>query len=353
MKAEREGGEGYFDGDTYVFRRGEGRDADDEPDAWVDELGDGAGASGAADGAAASASEISTASSIARISAKRTKKDRSSLLDLEDVSYEELCNRASALLASDTETVARALKRYGDVIARDRKRRQEAAKAAKKKAGTPSSAGPNDANAKNGKDADAAADDAGVSAAQKALSELTELADAILMGGDSEIYSRNRSDLMKSASGGADATGDEHEAGHKRKRNYFSEEQDGNVIPITNATRSDETATSTPPAASTKVPVQWEYRGNQDNQIHGPYTTEQMLGWIRAGYFVGETAVDVRRIKSSTDSSAGAEPTVTSDDLMADLMDSDDDDGDSKDKEGGDSEQLWEKSDKVDFQSYL
>ena len=41
LRAEREGGEGYFDGDTYVFRRLEegGRAMDEEPDAWLDELG--------------------------------------------------------------------------------------------------------------------------------------------------------------------------------------------------------------------------------------------------------------------------------------------------------------------------
>ena len=37
LKSEREDGEGYFDGDTYVFRRGKG---DEEEDAWLDNLND-------------------------------------------------------------------------------------------------------------------------------------------------------------------------------------------------------------------------------------------------------------------------------------------------------------------------
>ena len=41
LKAEREGGEGYFDGDSYVFRKLEdgGRALDEEPDPWLDGLG--------------------------------------------------------------------------------------------------------------------------------------------------------------------------------------------------------------------------------------------------------------------------------------------------------------------------
>ena len=103
----------------------------------------------------------------------------------------------------------------------------------------------------------------------------------------------------------------------------------------------------------------WEYRGNQDGQIHGPYTTEQMVGWIGAGFFVGEAAVDVRRARTAS-AAATATATATADDLMADLMDSDDDDGGCGGGGGGDDEkeevmreEPWQRSDRVDFRSLL
>ena len=87
-----------------------------------------------------------------------------------------------------------------------------------------------------------------------------------------------------------------------------------------------------------------------------------MLGWIQAGYFVGEAAVDVRRVASANGVGGGAgddaaakkaAETATADDLMADLMDSDDDEGGEEAKVETDAANEWERSDKVDFKSYL
>ena len=359
LRAEREGGEGYFDGDTYVFRRLEegGRAMDEEPDAWLDELGgrDANGAGGDSGGGGG----------VARLSNAKTTNKKQPALDLDDVPHEELCSRIAALLAGDRETVARALKRYGDVIARDRKRRQKLAKkrqrGSKKDGGQVGENGM-DAKGKTNEDDD----DAGVAAAQKALSDLTDLADALLMGGDGEVYSRTNEELVRMSSVAGTAAGDEdHLAGHKRKRNYFGGDggdanDDGDGDGSSKMAKVDGGA---PVQTDKKAPVQWEYRGNQDQQIHGPYTTEQMLGWIQTGYFVGEAAVDVRRVATVNGGGAGAgddaaakkaAETATADDLMADLMDSDDDEGG---EEGGkaetDAANDWERSDQVDFKSYL
>jgi len=158
------------------------------------------------------------------------------------------------------------------------------------------------------------------------------------------------------ASSAADnAAGEEHTAaGHKRKRNYFDDDDVTDNDAVSEMAKADDTAddgaTRRPAVSSSdKPPVQWEYRGNQDQQIHGPYTTDQMMGWIHAGYFVGEAAVDVRRrVPPGVDGGHGATAAAAGDataDLMADLMESDDD------EESNDN--AWERSDKVAFKSFL
>lgn len=323
LKAEREGGEGYFDGDSYVFRKLEdgGRALDEEPDAWLDGLGgrdaDGGGKSAfGADGAEGGIARLSRAGTTS--SSAKSKQPK---LDLDEVPTAVICGRTAALLAGDKETVAGALKRYGDVISRDRQRRK---KKQRKEDGR-SDAGEED--------------EEGVAAARKALSDLTDLADAMLMGGDGDVYSRTKEELAKMAA----AAGGEHAfSGQKRKRDYFAGAGQAN------------TATVAESVSEVKVAVQWEYRGNEDQQTHGPYSTEQMMGWIQAGYFVGNAAVDVRRIAPEVVSSAAAAADVApANDLMADLMDSDDDDVEGGNTSSEAMDDGWERSDEVDFASFL
>ena len=153
------------------------------------------------------------------MSNSKTTKKKQPALDLDHVSHEELCCRIAALLAGDKETVARGLKRYGDVIARDRKRRQKLAKKRRRGAGNKDGGevGEKEMDAQ-GKTTDED-DGAGVAAAKRALSDLTDLADALLMGGDGEVYSRTKEELVRMSS--VSGAGDDHLAGHKRKRNYF------------------------------------------------------------------------------------------------------------------------------------
>ena len=92
----------------------------------------------------------------------------------------------------------------------------------------------------------------------------------------------------------------------------------------------------------------WEYKGNEDGTIHGPYTTQQMLQWTTCGYFVGESAVDIRQVRDNSNRETNEKDAV--DDLMADLMD---------DEEGQQTttalvaDNEWLRSDAVDFNSYL
>lgn len=234
----------------------------------------------------------------------------------------ELRRRAAALLASDGETVAAALRRYGAVLARDR---GVAARRRKKGGGGGEVGG-----------------GGGAASARAALDGLTDLADALLMGGAGEVFGATRAELLEGANG---ATGRDAK---RPRRVYFAGDGEGR-----------EGGGPPPPQAlaeAAPAPM-WEYRGNQDGQIHGPYTTEQMVGWIGAGFFVGEAAVDVRRARTA---SAAATATATADDLMADLMDSDDDDGGCGGGGGGDDEkeevmreEPWQRSDRVDFRSLL
>jgi hypothetical protein len=95
-----------------------------------------------------------------------------------------------------------------------------------------------------------------------------------------------------------------------------------------------------------------------------------MLEWTSCGYFVGESAVDIRRVgslssnvassKKKVDETTTPPPKTDVDDLMADL-ESDEEDNNDDDGGGGGSENAtrvnaessWMRSDRVDFSLYL
>ena len=351
LKAEREGGEGYFDGDTYVFRRTTtedgGRAIDEEPDAWLDELG-GRDSTGGGAGAGVIRSMVGRPIQSSSAKAKNnTNTNKRPALDLDDVPYEDLCRRIAALLAGDAETVAKALARYGNVLARNRTRKKKAQRRRRQEQQQEQQQPVKNAGASDGA---MTKDHADVAAAHEALAELTDLADALLMGGDGEVYSRTKGELMRLSSAGnaADGGGGEHADGHKRKRNYFG---GNNEAGYSKMIKADNAAGDAPvPAHVQSPPVRWEYRGNEDKQIPGPFTTAQMLEWIQGGYFLGAAAVDVRRV-APPDGGGGSSggcviKPAGADDLMADLMeDSDEEDG------GGDGGE-WLRSDEINFQLY-
>ena len=71
----------------------------------------------------------------------------------------------------------------------------------------------------------------------------------------------------------------------KQRRGYFED-----------TTTNTDAATANGESANQSDPVQphlndqvmWEYRGNEDGAIHGPYTSKQMMEWTSCGYFVGD-----------------------------------------------------------------
>ena len=112
----------------------------------------------------------------------------------------------------------------------------------------------------------------------------------------------------------------------------------------------EKMSNTTSESKSIKSTVQWEYLGNEDGKIHGPFTTEQMMSWRSAGFFIGKQAVDVRMIKEKSNFTLSAKTSKVGNisDMMADL-DSDND----EDKDIESNELEWLRSDTINFSSYL
>jgi hypothetical protein len=382
MTAEREGGEGYFDGDTYVFRRGNGgKNADEEEDAWLDNLDEdvehqngngkqpqrnGMGVAGGGDGAKLQSSE-SAIESMLRNNNKSNAPASSSLIKTNmskdgtnGVDYnngndlltkEQIYDQLLPLLATDTETILQALGRYGAIIKRERKQIK------KRNRQSSTSATGNSKSSAATATATTAQQNKHESASTRALDRITELSNLCMMKfDDTSIYDHDRAFLQKVLQQS------DVDAAKDRKRSYFNAETNGSRDGgIHKKMRSGDAKDAAGPSASTihaRKDVQWEYRGNQDHSIHGPYTSSQMLEWVRAGYFTGPTAVDVRMVqgekKGGGEESAATQEVV--DDLLGDLEDSDDENGgDDSDANGkaNDNRQDWKKSDEVDFASFL
>jgi CD2 antigen cytoplasmic tail-binding protein 2 len=282
MKKEREDGSGFFDGDTYIFRK---HDPDDEPDAWLDSL--------------SNSKEVFAE----KARSEDDSSSKESTNDMDALSPQELYAKIIPLV-SDTETVMQSLVRYGNLLKRKPfKRNNGKTKTIAKDHTTSSSGSPVD---------DAAAIEA-AKMAQTALNDVTEAANALLLQGQVDIYQKTRNDLIQLL-------------------------PDDGGVGVGGIADDDQQESSDKPI----VQAQWEYEGSQDKQIHGPYTTPQMKGWIQAGYFVGPTAVKVRTVCEKEKS--------LQEDLLADLMEGDDDDEEDNgsNKERGE----WMVSDQVDFNRY-
>jgi hypothetical protein len=257
MRREESDGAGYFDGETYVFRK---NGPNDEPDAWLDSLND--------------ESETATKklAPSATLVSKIEKKENSRPLD--DLTKEQLYMKVLPLI-SDTETVAQAVRRYGAVAKQNQKR---------KKAGE-------------------AASEEAYKLAKTCLDDLTGSANALLLKGDVDIYDTRRQRILS----------------------FLPTLQEKKQLPT-----------------EKQPPAKWEYMGNQDGKIHGPFATEQMMGWMQAGYFVGLQKVKIRTIREKELSAE--------DDLMADLMDTVADENNTESKlEKGE----WQWSDDINMKNYL
>jgi CD2 antigen cytoplasmic tail-binding protein 2 len=246
MKEESTDGSGYFDGDTYIFRKPK----EAEPDAWLESLDEG-----------------DRTESRAFAKPKVNNEGPQKRDDMDDWTKEELYSRILPLV-SDSETILQALVRYGNLIKRLPK-------------------------GETG------------SLSQKALDELTMASNALLLQGDVDIYQKTREGIMEMVPDQADAV----------------------------------------PTQDARPVVQWEYKGNQDGAIHGPYSTQDMLGWTQAGYFIGSQAVQIRTVSLGPASQAS-----TQEELLSDLMD--DDDNDDNRKASITLRGDWVSSNDVNFMAY-
>merc|ERR1719343_680814 len=132
------------------------------------------------------------------------------------------------------------------------------------------------------------------------IDNLTGAANALLLKGEVDIYDKTKRDILRGFPS-------------LMKQVY------GNVDTMTSLKTSN---------------LKWEYQGNEDSQLHGPYTTEQIIAWVRSGYFVGTQRVKIRTIciqKHSVEEKVEPQP-PTEDDLLADLMDNEDIDKASRPK---------------------
>jgi len=345
MREEREGGLGYFDGDTYVFRKGEAA----EEDAWVDGLDDKEPAATGTD----SGNKI--------IFPKNKSQKKKQQSEVKELSKNEMMEKVVELLLSDDETVFMAIRRYGTILRREKQKKGKK-KYVRQRKEEEQPKGVEDMNI------DEKEEENVTTTAQMKLNLLVELADALLMNGDNEAYDRTRASYFKllprrppvvtPATATSDsATGDKVESDSR----YCTHTVGCGIPGIPRGSASAN-------GSKKKASVQWFYRGNSDSMIHGPYSTKQMLEWIEQGFFVGDQAVDVKKVTrrslggcapllgrinplsarnkrqeemvkrlsamsaDSENSKAESKISKTSvSDLMADLMDSDDEDETKKD----------------------
>jgi len=301
LDQERSDGSGYFVGDTYVFRK---HDTEEEPDAWLESL----------DERTKEEAKNNTASSSStprRTFENDNNKDVSKGMD--SWSRERLYEKLVSLM-TNKETVLKALVRYGNLIKMEKKQQQKGM-------------------TNGGSSTNKTAGSVPSSRVQTSLDTLTEASNALLLKGDVDIYEKTKTDLLLA------------------------------ILPLKSPQEptSMESNQGTTTAAANTPTIQWEYKGNQDGQIHGPFGTEQMKSWTEAGYFIGAQAVQIRTVKTlpasdSKKSNGDTKPSV--DDLLSDIMDDDDDDdgggGGDKDKNVQTQQHgEWQSSNDVNFSSFL
>jgi len=302
MRDEETDGTGYFDGDTYVFRKNVPAE-DGEADAWADTLMQDGSGNG----------EDHPRISIARnIATKREIESSSTQEDLDDLTKEQLYKRIVPLLGDSMESIMEAIRRFGKLA-----KTKTSLKNRRKQPKT--------------KQQETRENDNDTNVAKSHLDELTGAASALLLKGEVDIYDRTRQDIL-------------------RMFPSLVEEIQGKSDNV------EEKATTT-----TSKP-KWEYQGNEDSKLHGPYTTEQMIAWVRSGYFVGAQRVKIRTVSFQEPASEEkVEPQLsTEDDLMADLMDDEDEEEESRPTKKAKDDQStiivkgqWMWSNEIDYEKYL
>jgi len=368
MNAEEEGGMGYFDGDTYVFRKNM-KPVDGEEDAWLDgfkgddddeneeETKGGGGRGGGLDSTAVWKPN--------RSSSNNTKqKDKFKFID-ENAAPEDIGRRLVTLLQSHDETVMKALTRHGSQL-REMQSIDQKLKKSKllRKRKAKSKETTDNITSDVGGDETKSMVSLQIDQTRRLVEELTELADALLFEGEADAYELTKADWIHryklevhfpSSTSKRPTDNTELPEAKKQRRGYFDDTD--NVSDANGESRNQ----TEPIQPNHDNQVMWEYRGNEDGAIHGPYTSKQMMEWTSCGYFVGDSAVDIRRVGtlSAQDSKEKkleeTTPKTDVDDLMADLESDGEDSGDGGEKESAsvNAESSWMRSDRVDFSLFL
>ena len=278
---EREEGDGYFDGDTYVFRK---KGGNHEVDAWVDNLD--------SDYKSKFEAEYNTLD--------KNKKLKSSTKIM--ISTNEILTRILNLMNTDQETIEEAIKRLGKEKSKIKKQNK----------------------IKNSNQ-----DSSVLRRIDDSLSQIIDYANSLLMRNDgfNDIYQYTKhriSTMLFSRSADVQKVEIKKEVISKLTHNYFHDEKDENQQTESSQDQWD-----------------WFYKGNGDNQIHGPFTTQEMLAWTKGGYFVGDNAVDISFRKKCANNKQNEKGV---NDLMDDLL---------SDDEGKEKETRWVRSDKINFSNFL
>lgn len=293
LNEERTNGDGYFEGDMYIFRR---RKKSDEDDEWLKSLKDDAQEQ------YLGGKESEDRKKLAESESDGSEETSTDATRLEDKKLEQaqVLRDVLALLKSPKETVSEAMRRYG------RSCRQQLK------------------NQAAGKDTEFN----DYTNAKQSLYKLTSLANELVMlYFEHDVYSKSAEELKQ------------------WYQVLFSEQK---------SQAHSETKYLTPSLVA-DMPVQWEYCG-QDSNMYGPFTTEQMMQWLKQGYFLGDSAVRVRKVHSNMLgdlSSIKREKTVnTVEDLVADLEESEHEEFEANGQRKNADDQ-WLMSDKIDFSKYV
>ncbi|KAG7395112.1 CD2 antigen cytoplasmic tail-binding protein 2 [Phytophthora boehmeriae] len=245
------------------------------------------------------------------IGAAKSAKSRRDFRDqqAEETLTTEAANETLAKLLQPRETVLQALKRLGS-----------------KK----------NARIKAGNKRKQRAEDTRTEQEKRQFEQVTEAADFLMRIGEVDVYSQIKEEFIP-----------EEDLLAQRRRVQFAEQEEG---------KSEEK----PP----REEVMWEYKAT-DGQIHGPYPTSSFVAWQQQGYFKGETAVDMRQVRSSSDTTGQAEqngnkkqkvePAKVSaeQEMLNDFDDSDEEEDPSKTNGKNEAdENPWKRSDLIDFSSY-
>ena len=359
MNAEQEGGMGYFDGDTYVFRQNT-KPIDGEEDAWLDGFkaeDDDENEEEARGGGGLDSTAVWNPNSddTKKPSVNRKQKDKFKYID-ENATAQSIGQRLVTLLQSDGETAMNALSRHGSQLREMQSKEQKLKKGKslfrkrKSKSKDTLNEGDSDKMSKLSSQ---------IQETRSVVEELTELADALLFRGEADAYDLTKADWIHRFKLESHLP----LASRKRPTDYGI-----NFLEVKKQRRYFDEANG----ESTKQPestqqlqdehVMWEYKGNEDGAIHGPYTSKQMMEWTSCGYFVGDSAVDIRRVKSPAENNKKETPEESTstktdvDDLMADLDSDGEDNGNEEEKESSNvanAESSWMRSDRVDFTVYL